>query len=116
MFTGIVEDLGMVRYLGPATGRDGIDLGIRSPFVGTDSRIGDSVAVNGVCLTVTRRDEGGITVGLSPETMRRTALHDLRAGDRVNLERSLPVNGRYGGHVVQGHVDGVATIAAMHEE
>jgi len=69
-----------------------------------------------VCLTVTALDDEGFVVGLSPETLRRTALGDLRAGDPVNLERSLPVDGRYGGHIVQGHVDGVATVATVTEE
>ena len=116
MFTGIVEEMGAVRYLGPAGERDGIDLVIRSAVARQNAVIGDSIAVNGVCLTVTAPDDAGFTVGLSPETLRRTALGDLHEGDPVNLERSLPIPGRLGGHIVQGHVDGVATVAQVTEE
>ena len=119
MFTGIVEEMGAVRYLGPAQERDGVDLVIRSAIARVGAyciRPGDSIAVSGVCLTVTALDDAGFTVGLSPETLRRTALGDLHEGDPVNLERSLPVNGRFGGHIVQGHVDGVATVARVTEE
>ena len=116
MFTGIVEEMGAVRYLGPAGERDGIDLVIRSAVARQNAVIGDSIAVNGVCLTVTAQDDAGFTVGLSPETLRRTALGDLHEGAPVNLERSLPIHGRLGGHIVQGHVDGVATVAQVTEE
>ena len=116
MFTGIVEEMGAVRYLGPAQERDGIDLVIRCAVARQTAVIGDSIAVNGVCLTVTALDDAGFTVGLSPETLRRTALGDLHEGDPVNLERSLPVQGRLGGHIVQGHVDGVVTMAQVTEE
>jgi riboflavin synthase len=116
MFTGIVEEMGTVRSLGPTQERDGIDLVIRSVLARQNAMIGDSIAVNGVCLTVTALDDAGFTVGLSPETLRRTALGDLHEGDPVNLERSLPIHGRLGGHIVQGHVDGVATVAQVTEE
>jgi riboflavin synthase len=116
MFTGIVEEMGAVRYLGPARERDGIDLVIRSAVARQNAVFGDSIAVNGVCLTVTALDDVGFTVGLSPETLRRTALGNLHEGDPVNLERSLPIQGRLGGHIVQGHVDGVATLAQVTEE
>ena len=116
MFTGIVEEMGVVRYLGPAGERDGIDLVIRCAVARQNAVMGDSIAVNGVCLTVTTLDDAGFTVGLSPETLRRTALGDLQEGDPVNLERSLPIHGRLGGHIVQGHVDGVATVAQVTEE
>jgi riboflavin synthase len=116
MFTGIVEEMGAVRYLGPAQERDGIDLVIRSALARQNAVIGDSIAVNGVCLTVTALDDAGFTVGLAPETLRRTALGDLHEGDPVNLERSLPIHGRLGGHIVQGHVDGVATVAQVTEQ
>jgi len=116
MFTGIVEEMGTVRSMGPAAERDGIDLSIGSDLARQDAAIGDSIAVSGVCLTVTRLDDAGFTVGLAPETLRRTALGDLRAGVGVNLERSLRVDGRFGGHFVQGHVDGVVTVRAVREE
>jgi riboflavin synthase len=116
MFTGIVEEMGTVRYLGPAGERDGIDLLIRCVVARQNAVIGDSIAVNGVCLTATALDDAGFTVGLSSETLRRTALGDLHEGAPVNLERSLPIHGRLGGHIVQGHVDGVATVAQVTEE
>ena len=116
MFTGIVEEMGAVRYLGPAQERDGIDLVICSAVARQNAVIGNSIAINGVCLTVTALDDAGFTVGLSPETLRRTALGALHEGDPVNLERSLPIHGRLGGHIVQGHVDGVATVAQVTEE
>ena len=116
MFTGIVEEMGSVRSIGPAVGREGIDLSIACTRAREEATIGDSIAVSGVCLTVTALDDAGFVVGLAPETLRRTALGDLHAGDRVNLERSLRVDGRFGGHIVQGHVDGVATVVAVREE
>lgn len=79
-------------------------------------KLGDSVAVNGACLTVTRFDALGFTVGLSPETLRRTNLGQLRPGTKVNLERALRPSDRMGGHFVQGHVDAVATIAGRRRE
>ncbi|MCA1597867.1 MAG: riboflavin synthase [Chloroflexi bacterium] len=116
MFTGIVEEMGVVRAIGPAPARVGIDLSVASAIARAGAGIGDSITVGGVCLTVTALDDKGFIVGLAPETLRRTALGDLQVGDRVNLERSLPVDGRFGGHFVQGHVDGVATVVGVREE
>lgn len=116
MFTGIVEEMGAVRAIGPSPTRDGIDVSVASVIARDGAGIGDSIAVGGVCLTVIALDDEGFIMGLSPETLRRTALGDLQAGDGVNLERSLPVDGRFGGHIVQGHVDGVATVAGVREE
>lgn len=116
MFTGIVEEMGVVRRLGSAQERSGTELSIGCRVAREGATIGGSIAVNGVCLTVTALDDTGFTTRLAPETLRRTALGDLRQRDSVNLERSLSVNGRYGGHIVQGHVDGVATVAAVEEE
>ena len=116
MFTGIVEEMGVVRAIGPAPARAGIDLSVASAIARAGAGIGDSITVGGVCLTVTALDDKGFIVGLAPETLRRTALGDLQVGDRVNLERSLPVDGRFGGHFVQGHVDGVATVVGVREE
>ena len=116
MFTGIVEEMGVVRAIGPAPARAGLDLSVASAIARASAGIGDSITVGGVCLTVTALDDKGFIVGLAPETLRRTALGDLQVGDRVNLERSLPVDGRFGGHFVQGHVDGVATVVGVREE
>jgi len=108
MFTGIVEELGRVEALAERDG--GWHLTVAGPLAAADARLGDSVAVNGVCLTVTAREGDRLTFGLAPETLARTNLGDLAAGDAVNLERSLPADGRIGGHFVQGHVDGTGTL------
>ncbi|MEV7971845.1 riboflavin synthase [Cellulomonas sp. NPDC089187] len=106
MFTGIVEEVGAV-----LTSQDGSQLTIRGPLAASDARHGDSIAVDGVCLTVTElTGDGSFAVDVMPETLRRTALGGLRPGDPVNLERSLRADARLGGHVVQGHVDGVGTV------
>ena len=109
MFTGIVEELGQV--VGVDAGADSARLTVRGPLVTTDAAFGDSVAVNGVCLTVTEAGGGCFTADVMRETLDRTTLEALAPGDPVNLERAVPVDGRLGGHVVQGHVDGVARVA-----
>lgn len=111
MFTGIVEEVGTVAAL--ELRDDGVDaqLTVHGPLVASDAHVGDSIAVSGVCLTVTElTGDGTLTADVMPETLSRTALGTLAPGDRVNLERALPVGGRYGGHVVQGHVDGVGVV------
>lgn len=109
MFTGIIEERGTVEAL---TAGDGdARLRVRGPLVVSDAVLGDSIAVDGVCLTVTDLPgDGTFTADVMPESLRRTALGDLAPGAPVNLERALAAGGRYGGHVVQGHVDGVGTI------
>ncbi|NJN68240.1 MAG: riboflavin synthase [Chloroflexaceae bacterium] len=108
MFTGIVEEIGTVREV---QRRDrGYALTIACATVLDDTRPGDSLAVNGVCLTVTHLGERGCTVGLSPETRSRTNLASLKSGTPVNLERSVTPTTRLGGHFVQGHVDGTGTV------
>jgi riboflavin synthase len=118
MFTGLVEGCGLVRALRP----DGatMDLGIEAPAglrEGTGPRdlpqIGDSVATNGCCLTLVRMEGPVWWFQAGAETLARTNLGRLQLGDPVNLERSLPVDGRIGGHFVQGHVDGVATVESI---
>jgi riboflavin synthase len=104
MFTGIVEERGRVRTL------DGGRLVIACRTVGDDAAVGDSVAVNGVCLTVVGAAPGSLSFDLAPETLSRTTLSHLRPGDPVNLERPLTLASRLGGHLVQGHVDGVGTV------
>lgn len=107
MFTGIVETVGSAAEV------SGLRLGIASDL--TNLVVGESIAVNGVCLTVTRPDGGSFVADLSEETLRRTSLGSLKAGSPVNLERAMPAGGRFGGHVVQGHVDGVGTVAGARE-
>jgi riboflavin synthase len=114
MFTGIIEEIGTVMRL-QRTG-EGYDLVVRAQAVLDDTRLGDSIAVDGVCLTVTHLGSHSFTVGLSPETRARTNLTRLRAGTAVNLERSLTPNSRLGGHFVQGHVDGVGTLSQRRRE
>ncbi|OEU96642.1 riboflavin synthase [Streptomyces oceani] len=113
MFTGIVEELGEV--LDVRQQGDSARLRVRGPLVTSDVRPGDSIAVNGVCLTVADSQEGlatgEFTADVMAETLRRTALGGLDAGSRVNLERPMALGGRLGGHLVQGHVDGVGTLA-----
>src|SRR3954468_5140315 len=109
MFTGIVEEVGTVAAI-EAEGTDA-RLQVRGPLVTSDARLGDSISVSGVCLTVTELPgDGTFWADVMPETLRRSALGDVGVSSQVNLERALPVGGRYGGHVVQGHVDGIGVI------
>jgi riboflavin synthase len=108
MFTGIVEELGHV--VGLAQGEDSARLTVSGPLVTADAVHGASISVNGVCLTVVEHGDDEFTVDVMAETLRRSSLGALVPGARVNLERAMPANGRFGGHVVQGHVDGTATI------
>jgi riboflavin synthase len=108
MFTGIVEELGEVVTM--ELQADSARLTIRGPLVTSDAGHGDSIAVNGVCLTVVDIADGAFTVDVMRETLDRSSLASLTAGTRVNLERALQVGKRLGGHIVQGHVDGVAAI------
>ena len=111
MFTGIVEELGEVAHLTDAGG-DSAVIGVRGSVVTSDARHGDSIAVNGVCLTVIDNIDGVFTADVMGETLRRSSLGVLRPGSAVNLERAATVGSRLGGHLVQGHVDGVARIVA----
>ena len=104
MFTGIVEEQGEVARV------DATRLAVRSTLVAADARHGDSIAVNGVCLTVVNSADRVLTFDVMGETLRRSALGALRPGDPVNLERAATLGSRLGGHLTQGHVDGVGTI------
>jgi riboflavin synthase len=110
MFTGIVEEIGTVRE----TGRD--LLGIEAQKVLEGTRRGDSIAVNGVCLTVVSLENRRFTVNVMPETLRRTNLGGLSYGDQVNLERALVSGGRLSGHFVQGHVDDTGEVLSVTRE
>lgn len=109
MFTGLVEALGMVHHVRPDG--DGRHLVIAEPILAPQLTVGESVAVNGACLTVVERGENTFHFQAGPETLQRTNLGELVARDRVNLERSLRLSDRLGGHLVQGHVDGLGRIA-----
>jgi len=108
MFTGIIEEIGTVKRVD----RKGetMVLAIGAAKVLEDAALGDSIAVNGVCLTVTTLARDGFTMDVMPETFRHTNLKELKPGDRVNLERAMSARGRFGGHIVQGHVDCTASI------
>jgi len=114
MFTGIIEEIGTVERL--EVHRRPYLLAIAAQRVLEDTQSGDSMNVNGACLTVTQLTPRTFTVGLMPETLRRSNLGDLHPGDGVNLERALTPRSRLGGHFVQGHVDGVGRIAARRPE
>lgn len=110
MFTGLVEALGSVCHIEP-DGVGGQHLFVSERRLVADLAVGESVAINGVCLTVVDRENDIARFQAGPETLRRTNLGQLRTGDRVNLERAVRVSDRLGGHLVQGHVDGVGSVA-----
>jgi riboflavin synthase len=110
MFTGIVEGTGTVAALAAAADGSGVRLELAAPWLAGQLEPGESVAVNGCCLTVAEATAAGFAADLVAETLRRTALGGLAAGARVNLERPVALGGRLGGHLVQGHVDGVAKV------
>ena len=114
MFTGIIEELGTVERV--TRGRVSAVIAIRAEHILSDLKIGDSVAVNGVCLTATGLTGHGFTADVMHETLDRSALAGLGPGSRVTLERAMAANGRFGGHIVAGHVDGVGTIAAIEKD
>lgn len=109
MFTGIIEEIGTVKNIQ----RNGSNsfIVIEAKKVLEDVHIGDSIAVNGVCLTVTRTDGSIFQADVMNETLSRSSLGELRQGSKVNLERAMAANGRFGGHIVSGHIDGTGTIA-----
>lgn len=114
MFSGIIEDLGSVADV--QHGADGAVLTFRSAMPIAKVKIGDSIAVNGTCLTVIAKGRGTIKMDVSAETLRRTSLGELKVGDRVNLERCLTLNTLLNGHIVQGHVDSVGRVISIKPE
>ena len=108
MFTGIIEDLGKIQSV--QRGSHSVKLRIASELIVSDVKAGDSIAVNGICLTVTAYDSSSFTVDVMPETLKKTNLAELKPGQEVNLERALRLSDRLGGHLVSGHIDGVGTI------
>ncbi len=108
MFTGIVEEIGTVERV--QHGQHSAVLAIRASKVLEDTKIGDSIAVNGICLTVTALPAGKFLADVMHETLNRSSLANLKNASRVNLERAMQANGRFGGHIVSGHVDGIGTI------
>ena len=114
MFTGLVEEVGACLWL--RRGGAAYELAIAAPTIGPHVQIGDSIAVNGCCLTVTQRNGEQLRFDLLEETLRRTSLGALAAGSEVNLERALRADGRLGGHFVQGHVDCTAALRARDDQ
>lgn len=108
MFTGIIEELGKVKAIEHQT--DAVRLTIEGPLVVSDANRGDSIAVCGTCLTVIEHDANGFTADVMKETLDKTSLSSIKVGDPVNLERAMTAATRFGGHVVQGHVDGVGEV------
>ena len=119
MFTGIIEEVGRIVSMSvtPGEGESSfVRLRIDAPRISAGIGLGDSVAVNGVCLTVTRAEEQQVDFDAVRETLECSALGDLVAGSRVNLERAVQANGRLDGHIVQGHVDGVGTVVSLEQQ
>ena len=114
MFTGIVEELGTVVSI--SKGVKSSQLTVQGKLIFEDMHIGDSIAVNGVCLTVTEKTVNTFTVDVMAETLRRSSLGSLSKGSKVNMERAMAANGRFGGHIVSGHIDGTGTIESFVRE
>lgn len=114
MFTGIVEEVGYVKAV--VSGTISGEISIKASKVLENTKIGDSIAVNGVCLTVTKLLADGFTADVMPETLRRTNLGALSTGSAVDLERAMAADGRFGGHIVSGHIDGTGTVMDMRNE
>lgn len=114
MFTGIIEELGTV--VSVQKGAKSSKLTLQGKLIFGDMHIGDSIAVNGVCLTVTEKSTDTFTVDVMAETLRRSSLGSLVNGSRVNMERAMAANGRFGGHIVSGHIDGTGEIESMIRE
>ncbi len=114
MFTGIVEEMGKVKQV--KRGRDSAVLTIEAKTVLEGTRLGDSIAVNGICLTVSGLSSGSFSADVMHETLNRSSLKQLGTGSRVNLERAMPADGRFGGHIVTGHVDGVGTVVKIRRD
>lgn len=113
MFTGIVEDIGEIGSI--EQNGSSLVLQIKAKFA-SELSIGESVAVNGICLTVTKHDDASFCADVTPETFRRTSLSLLSAGSPVNLERAMRADGRFGGHIVSGHIDGTGRLTAIRRE
>ena len=113
MFTGIVEELGKIQKI---EGGSNCKLTISAKKILEDIKLGDSIAVNGICLTVVKFTSSSFTVDIMMETWKRTSLYKLNPGSPVNLERAMPANGRFGGHIVSGHIDGTGEIVSIRQD
>lgn len=114
MFTGIIEEIGTILQREETANRCALTISAKKVL--TDTKIGDSIAVNGVCLTVTDFKKDSFTADVMPETLRRSSLGQLKTGSAVNLERAMAADGRFGGHIVAGHIDGTGKISSLRPE
>ncbi|REJ09344.1 riboflavin synthase [Halobacillus trueperi] len=114
MFTGIVEEIGTLKSLKNKT--EALEVNLSAKEILTDVKLGDSISVNGVCLTVTNFTGETVSFDVMPETYRATNIHELQQGDPVNLERAMAAGGRFGGHLVSGHIDGTGKIVSKKPE
>ena len=113
MFTGIIEDIGHIESIEAINNHAGLLLTIASEKIVSDVNLGDSISVNGICLTVTNFTDTNFQVEVMPETIAKTSLEGIANNSRVNLERAMKANARFGGHIVSGHIDGVGKITAI---
>ena len=114
MFTGIIEELGEVSRLQKR--EKSFKISIRASLILEDMKLGDSISTNGLCLTVSEFNQKEFTADIMPESLNRSNLGTLNVGAKVNLERAMPLNGRFGGHIVSGHIDGVGQILEVKKE
>ena len=114
MFTGIIEEVGIIKSMTAGESSGEIRVQARTVLEGT--KIGDSIAVNGICLTVTSLQPDGFTADVMAETVRRSALREQNSGSKVNLERAMAADGRFGGHMVSGHIDGTGKVVSLERE
>jgi len=114
MFTGLIEEIGHVQHV--TSKGEAMVLTLRANQVLDQVKLGDSIAVNGVCLTVTSYNRSSFSADIMPETFRKSSLSSLKTGSTVNLERAMQLGARFGGHIVQGHVDGLAVISSVYED
>lgn len=113
MFTGIIEDIGRIESIEAINKHAGLLLTIASRKIVSDVNLGDSISVNGICLTVTNFTDTNFQVEVMPETIAKTSLEGIANNSRVNLERAMKANARFGGHIVSGHIDGIGKITAI---
>lgn len=113
MFTGIIEDIGRIESIEAINNHAGLLLTIASEKIVSDVNLGDSISVNGICLTVTNFTDTNFQVEVMPETIAKTSLEGIANNSRVNLERAMRANARFGGHIVSGHIDGIGKITAI---
>lgn len=114
MFTGIIEETGIIKKMSVSGSSGTITVNAKKVLEGT--KVGDSIATDGICLTVTEMGQDHFTADVMAETVRRSCLSEKKTGDKVNLERAMAADGRFGGHIVSGHIDGTGTVREMRRE